>query len=184
MRRNIRRVIGPRYRDEVASETRERATSSSSFTSDALGKPTYPVPSSPVASAVMRGNRKVDSSPELRLRSELHKRGLRFRKHLRIEAGGLRVTPDVVFPRQRIAVFVDGCFWHGCPEHGNQPVANKDYWASKLARNRERDSRVDAALHLAGWQVVRVWEHASAAEAVEAVAVLNKNKTEGYGSAK
>ncbi len=126
----------------------------------------YPVPSSPAVTALMRANRKVDTSPELRLRSALHRQGLRFRKHIRIDAGGTRVTPDVTFPRKRVAVFVDGCFWHGCPEHGTHPRTNSSYWSAKLTRNRERDGRVDSALSSAGWQVVRVWEHVPAEDAV------------------
>jgi DNA mismatch endonuclease (patch repair protein) len=126
----------------------------------------YPLPSSPAVTAVMRANRKVDTSPELRLRSALHRQGLRFRKHVQINAGGTRVTPDVIFPRKRVAVFVDGCFWHGCPEHGTRPRTNTSYWSAKLTRNRERDARVDGALGSAGWQVVRVWEHVPAEDAV------------------
>ena len=129
----------------------------------------YPLPSSAAVTAVMRANRKVDTSPELRLRSALHRRGLRFRKHFRIDVGAVRVTPDVVFPRRRLAVFVDGCFWHGCPEHGTRPATNVGYWSAKLARNRERDARVNDALGLAGWEVLRLWEHVPPEEAVETV---------------
>ncbi|MCB0867348.1 MAG: DNA mismatch endonuclease Vsr [Solirubrobacterales bacterium] len=69
------------------------------------------------------------------------------------------VKPDVVFTRQKVAVFVDGCFWHGCPEHGTTPKANSDYWKPKLERNMARDREVDFGLTAAGWTVVRVWEH-------------------------
>jgi DNA mismatch endonuclease, patch repair protein len=111
------------------------------------------------ARRAMQANRSVDSQPELRLRSALHRLGLRFRRNYAIEVDGLRVRPDVVFPRRRVAVFLDGCYWHGCPQHGEQPRANADYWKAKIDRNRRRDRRVDAVLRGAGWTVFRVWEH-------------------------
>jgi DNA mismatch endonuclease, patch repair protein len=123
-----------------------------------MGLP-YPYPTSEVASRIMRANRKVGTRPEVCLRSELHRRGMRFRKDLTIEAGGLRVKPDVTFPRRRVAAFLDGCFWHRCAAHRSVPVSNADYWGPKLQRNVDRDRRVDAALMSAGWTVVRVWEH-------------------------
>lgn len=144
----------------------------------------YPHPSSAAVSAVMRANRKIDTCPELRLRSALHRDGLRFRKHLRISASGLRVTPDIVFPRQHLAVFVDGCFWHGCREHGTQPRVNSGYWAAKLCRNRERDARVDLALREAGWQVVRIWEHIPIGDAVSMVTsaiAIQRGTRDGHG---
>lgn len=107
----------------------------------------------------MRANRKLDSRPELRIRSALHAKGLRFRKNLLLRFAALSVRPDVVFPRRRVAVFVDGCFWHSCPEHGTRPRFNSDYWDAKLARNVDRDRRVDEALVSNGWISVRVWEH-------------------------
>jgi len=79
------------------------------------------------------------------------------------------VRTDIVFPRARIAVFSDGCFWHACPEHGTSPRSNPDYWAPKLSRNVERDRRVDQALREAGWTVVRVWEHEPPEEATHQV---------------
>jgi DNA mismatch endonuclease, patch repair protein len=130
----------------------------------------YPKPSNASVTAVMRGNKKFDTKPEARLRSELHRRGLRFRKHLRIEAAyGVRVAPDIAFPKKRLAIFVDGCFWHRCPEHGTSPRANSEYWLTKLNRNVERDERVNAALVEAGWTVVRLWEHVSIQDAADAV---------------
>jgi DNA mismatch endonuclease (patch repair protein) len=74
---------------------------------------------------------------------------------------GLRCRPDIIFPKVRVAVFVDGCFWHQCPQHGTEPRTNSGYWAAKLDRNVARDRRNDAALEAAGWRVVRVWEHES-----------------------
>ena len=106
----------------------------------------------------MRGNRKRDTRPELALRSELHRRGLRYR----VDASplpGLRCRADVVFTRPKVVVFVDGCFWHGCAEHGTKPSTNAGYWQAKIGRNVERDRRNDARLSMEGWTVIRVWEH-------------------------
>lgn len=82
---------------------------------------------------------------------------------------GLRRTADVVFPSRRVAVFVDGCFWHGCPEHHRIPHANRGYWESKVERNRARDADTDSALRAAGWTVVRVWEHEDPVDAADRV---------------
>lgn len=129
----------------------------------------YPVPSSEAVRRVMRGNRRSDTKLEVRVRSELHRRGLRFRKQLLIAAGDVRVRADVAFPRQRLAVFLDGCFWHRCPEHGNSPRTNSGYWSTKLDRNVERDRKVLAALDAAGWRVLRIWEHVPANLAADQV---------------
>lgn len=107
----------------------------------------------------MRGNRRTDTKPEVAVRSILHRSGYRFRKDLIVEAAGLRVRPDIVFPRLRLAVFIDGCFWHACPEHGNIPRVNSSYWVPKLERNLLRDRRVNEHLRQAGWTVLRIWEH-------------------------
>ncbi|MCE2501104.1 MAG: DNA mismatch endonuclease Vsr [Dehalococcoidia bacterium] len=119
----------------------------------------YPIPSSAAISATMRANKRKDTSPERRLRSALHRQGRRFRVDMPLKLPGRRVRPDIVFPRRRVAVFVDGCFWHACPEHGQQPRSNVAYWAPKLQRNQARDKADDDALRHAGWIVVRVWEH-------------------------
>ena len=130
----------------------------------------YPWPTSAAASAVMRGNRRRDTRPERALRSALHARGLRFRVDLPLRLPeGRPVRPDVVFTRHRVAVFVDGCFWHGCPAHGNTPRANADYWVAKIERNRARDRRVDAGLLQVGWSSLRVWEHEPVDRALERV---------------
>lgn len=129
----------------------------------------YPVPSSEAVSRVMRGNRRSDTRLEVRVRSQLHRRGLRFRKQLLITAGDVRVRADVAFPRQRLAVFLDGCFWHRCPEHGNSPRSNSDYWSTKLDRNVERDRRVLVAFDAAGWSVLRIWEHVPTSFAADQV---------------
>lgn len=120
----------------------------------------------------MKGNRKVGSKPETQLRSVLHRLGYRFRKNFSIRAGELRVKPDVVFTKKRLAVFVDGCFWHRCPIHGTDPRVNQGYWGPKLAGNVARDQRVNAALSSSGWTVVRIWEHEPAEEAAERVETL------------
>jgi DNA mismatch endonuclease (patch repair protein) len=120
----------------------------------------------------MRANRRVDTKPELALRSALHRQGYRFRKDYRLDlAAGARVRPDIAFTARRVAVFVDGCFWHACPEHGRNPAVNEWYWAPKLRRTVERDRAADAALAAAGWRVVRIWEHVPLAEAMAAVTV-------------
>jgi len=118
----------------------------------------------------MRRNPRRDTGPEVALRSELHRRGLRFRKDLPLRLPGRVVRPDVVFTLARLAVFVDGCFWHACPIHGNQPRANTDYWQPKLERNVARDRSVDQALAAAGWRVLRAWEHEPAPEITDRVA--------------
>jgi DNA mismatch endonuclease, patch repair protein len=130
----------------------------------------YPHSSSEGRSANMRANRRTDTKPELALRRALHGRGYRYRKDYRLDlANGARVRPDIAFTARRVAVFVDGCFWHVCPEHGTSPAANTWYWEPKLRRNVQRDRAADEALAAAGWQVVRVWEHESLEAAVTAV---------------
>jgi len=116
----------------------------------------------------MRANRARDTGPELGVRRELHRRGLRYRVHGQ-PVPGLRCRPDIIFVRERVAVFVDGCFWHLCPEHGTSPAANGEWWRHKLEANVERDRRNDAALGAAGWHVVRVWEHEAPVEAADRV---------------
>ena len=117
----------------------------------------------------MRGNKSSNSRPEVALRSALHRAGLRFRKHLR-PVRDLRCVADVVFPTERIAVFLDGCYWHRCPAHGTQPTTNGVYWTAKLNRNVDRDTLVNAELRSAGWTVLRIWEHVPPAEAARRIA--------------
>ncbi len=126
----------------------------------------YPHPTSPAVTAVMKGNKRADTSPEMALRSRLHRAGLRFRKDKRIDLGERKVRPDIVFTRQRLAIFVDGCFWHLCPEHGRVPGGrNADYWHEKLTGNRRRDLQDTELLQEDGWRVLRFWEHTSPDEA-------------------
>ena len=118
----------------------------------------------------MQANRRRDTRPELALRSALHAAGMRYRVDLRLDLGaGRRVRPDIAFTRQRVAVFIDGCFWHSCPLHGRQPSANVGYWEPKLVRNQQRDRENTEALTEAGWLVVRVWEHQDVAAAAALV---------------
>jgi len=116
----------------------------------------------------MLGNRSRDTKPELLVRRALHARGLRFRVDLRPEAT-LRTRADIVFTRRRIAVYIDGCFWHGCPTHGTAPKSHSEYWTPKLARNVERDLESTAALEALGWLVLRFWSHEPVAEVVERI---------------
>jgi DNA mismatch endonuclease (patch repair protein) len=103
--------------------------------------------------AAIRSRR--NRSTELVLASALRKAGIKgWRRHLPIPG-----TPDFAFPKLKLAVFVDGCFWHGCPEHGNQPKTNQHFWANKLKRNFQRDQRVRRQLKTVGWNVIRLWEH-------------------------
>lgn len=95
-----------------------------------------------------------DTGPEVMLRNALWKRGLRYRVHY-----GITGRPDIVFVRARVAVFVDGCFWHGCPEHSMKPKQNAAFWEEKIRKNIERDQEISIALEKAGWRVLRFWEH-------------------------
>ncbi|HZK04708.1 MAG TPA: very short patch repair endonuclease [Actinomycetaceae bacterium] len=98
------------------------------------------------------------TGPELALRKRLHGAGFRFRVQFPVPARPRR-SIDIAFPRWRVAVFVDGCFWHSCPEHRTEPTANREWWLKKLRSNSDRDTDTDEALRKAGWTVVRVWEH-------------------------
>jgi DNA mismatch endonuclease, patch repair protein len=122
-----------------------------------------------------------DTRPELALRSALHARGFRFRVQLPIPSNRRRRI-DVAFTRLRVAVFVDGCFWHGCPEHGTRPVANREWWDWKIARNQARDRDTDRLLDDLGWRVVRVWEHVPVPDAVELVAIAVQSRRAEIGA--
>ncbi|AZC14464.1 very short patch repair endonuclease [Microbacterium sp. ABRD28] len=116
--------------------------------------------SSETSRRTMLANRRRDTMPELRVRKLLHAAGLRYRVDV-APIPMLRSRADIVFTRRRIAIFIDGCFWHGCPLHGTTPRANADYWVPKLARNTARDTETTATLTQAGWHVLRYWEHES-----------------------
>ncbi|MFY1673189.1 very short patch repair endonuclease [Plantactinospora sp. WMMB334] len=113
----------------------------------------------------MRRMPRASSGPEVALRRELHRRGLRFRTNFKVLPG----RPDIAFTRARLAVFVDGCFWHRCPDHGVLPRNNGEWWRVKLDRNVERDREKDAALALCGWVALHVWEHEPVSEAADRV---------------
>lgn len=109
-----------------------------------------------------------DNAPELLLRRELHAMGLRYRVQLPVP-GNRRRSIDIAFTRARLAVFVDGCFWHACPDHGTRPRTNSDWWQWKLKRNVDRDRDTDRLLAEAGWTVLRIWEHEAPRSAAERV---------------
>ena len=118
----------------------------------------------------MQANRRRDTAPEMAIRRLVHASGLRYRVDAR-PLPTARHTADMIFTRARVAVFIDGCWWHGCAEHYRPPASNAGYWAAKVARNRERDRLADEALVAVGWAVIRVWEHElpeSAARRIEA----------------
>lgn len=107
-------------------------------------------------SRLMARVRRTGTAPELALRKTLYRAGLRYR----LDGGvGLPGTPDIAFKRLRLAIFVDGCFWHGCPTHGTISKTNTSFWTAKIARNRERDGQVNESLKRLGWKVLRLWEH-------------------------
>jgi DNA mismatch endonuclease (patch repair protein) len=117
----------------------------------------------------MQANKGRDTKPELALRSAAHALGLRYRVSTR-PLPAIRRTADMVFTRARVAVFMDGCFWHGCPEHHTKSATNAAYWAEKVRRNRERDAETDRLLTEAGWRVIRIWEHEDPCQAAVRVA--------------
>lgn len=128
------------------------------------------LPTDPSTSQRMSRQRSRDTAAEWALRRVLHARGLRYRVDAALP-GLARRRADILFPRQKLAVFVDGCFWHGCPEHKTEPKTNAAWWATKLARNVDRDRETDAHLVELGWTVLRIWEHEDperAADLVEA----------------
>lgn len=117
-----------------------------------------PKSSSQAASNRMRASKSRDTTPEKSLRKELHKRGLRYRIDAR-PIMELNRRADIVFRSAKVAIFVDGCFWHGCPKHGTQAKANAKFWKAKIRRNQERDAETNQLLKKTGWKVIRVWEH-------------------------
>jgi DNA mismatch endonuclease (patch repair protein) len=134
--------------------------------------------SSDSARRTMRANTRRDTRPELLVRRLLHARGLRYRVDHRVVPES-RTRADIAFMRQRIAVFIDGCFWHSCPDHLHVPKANADYWVAKLARNVERDAEVSALLRDLRWTVLRFWEHQPPEEAAAAIIDAVQARREG-----
>lgn len=120
-----------------------------------------PRPQSPAERAVrerFRQQLREGTQPEMALRGELHRRGRRFRVQYPVP-GLPRRRIDVAFTRLRLAVFVDGCFWHGCPDHFVPPMSNREWWLAKIEANRSRDRDTDGRLHALGWETLRIWEH-------------------------
>jgi DNA mismatch endonuclease (patch repair protein) len=158
----------PRERAAAKPRPKAAAVSRSATQAAAKGK-AYPFTVDPGRAANMRSNRRTGTKPEMALRAALHARGYRYRKDFRLDLPLRRVRPDIAFTSRKVAVFVDGCFWHACPDHGSKPKNNDWYWLPKLAKNVERDRAADEALARAGWTVVRLWEHVPLADAVAAV---------------
>jgi DNA mismatch endonuclease (patch repair protein) len=127
-----------------------------------------PPPSSVEAHKRMQATRRRDTAAEIDLRRALHAAGFRYRVD-RVVLPGSRRRADLVFSAERLAVFVDGCFWHCCPIHTTQPKANRAWWLAKLEANRQRDRDTDQRLGEAGWNVIRVWEHESTADAAAGI---------------
>lgn len=125
----------------------------------------------------MQSNKGRDTKPELALRRAVHALGLRYRVSKR-PLPRLRRTADLVFTRVKVAVFLDGCFWHGCPDHHTVSATNTGYWTDKVRRNRERDDETNRLLAAEGWHVIRVWEHEDphAAAAMIAGEVIRRRK--------
>jgi DNA mismatch endonuclease, patch repair protein len=117
----------------------------------------------------MKNQARRDTNAEIALRKVLHAAGFRYRVDV-APLRGVRRRADIVFPTERVAVFVDGCFWHSCPQHGTAPAANAEWWKAKLAANVVRDVDTDEKLVAAGWTVVRVWEHEAPSAAARRVA--------------
>lgn len=130
--------------------------------------PPHPGSSSPALSARMSCAKRRDTALEILLRREFHRRGRRFRVVMKVP-GSNRRTIDVAFPRQKLAVFVDGCFWRGCPQHGTQSSANAEWRTTKLAANASRDRDTSRFLVAAGWRVLRIWEHETVDLAVDRI---------------
>lgn len=129
----------------------------------------------------MRAIKRTDTKPEIELRRALHAQGFRYRKDFRIDLADVKVRPDIVFTARKIAVFVDGCFWHSCPDHGAIPATNTSFWEPKLQRTIERDKSVTVALKQEGWHVLRFWEHDPLDAAVAAIAQAVSGQPGKYG---
>lgn len=134
------------------------------------GPPAHPRPTSEQARRTMVANRRRDTAIEVAVRRRLHKAGLRYRVDYAPDSVQRRRRADIVFPKLKIAVYIDGCFWHGCPEHYTPPRSNTEYWHPKIARNRARDAETIDSLRELGWTALRYWEHEGAATIADAIA--------------
>lgn len=137
-----------------------------------------PAASSGAALSRMKAQRQRDTKPEIALRKALHRLGLRYRVDRRV-LPGVPSRADVVFTRAMVAVFVDGCFWHGCPLHATWPASNAEWWRAKIKANRMRDRAIDDRLTAAGWCVVRSWAHEPSDDVAQRVAALVRERTGG-----
>ncbi|MET8227440.1 very short patch repair endonuclease [Streptomyces sp. NPDC004082] len=140
-----------------------------------MGTVSEAVPSSPAVSARMSRQLSRDTAPEVAVRRLLHASGLRYRVNVPVP-GVPRRTIDIVFGKEKIAVFMDGCFWHGCPQHATHPKANAEWWRAKLEKNMARDRETTAHLRAAGWTVLRFWEHESAEDVARHVTAALASK--------
>lgn len=126
----------------------------------------------------MRGNRRRDTKPELAVRRLLHAQGLRYRVDAR-PVPALNRRADILFTRAKVAVMIDGCYWHGCPEHGTAATVNAEYWRSKIAGNVARDEETNRLLNDAGWTVIRAWEHESPEDVAGRIVAMVRDGDEG-----
>lgn len=127
-----------------------------------------PLPSSKAALARMQAAKPRDTAPEKALRSALFRKGLRFRVDAR-PIKEFNRKADIIFRSTKVAVFVDGCFWHGCPKHGTQAKANAKFWKNKIRQNQDRDADTNKELKKVGWKVIRVWEHENPEKAAKRI---------------
>lgn len=137
--------------------------------------------SSEHARLTMRANRSRDTKPELAVRRLVHAMGLRYRVDFPPLPSIRRMRADLVFTRVRVAVFIDGCFWHGCPEHHTVARTNAEFWATKVLGNRARDERTNAVLNEAGWTVLRFWEHEDPTKAARAISEVVRGASRPAG---
>lgn len=169
--RYVCQVDGPTRRENLLNAW--RAVDASGLTGSSLGdlpetSESASWATSPAVRSVMRANKGRDTRPELALRSAVHARGMRYRVNIR-PVPNVRRTADLVFPGRRVAVFLDGCFWHGCPEHYRPASKNSEFWTSKVADTRRRDADTDERLAAEGWTVIRIWEHEDPAHGADRV---------------
>ncbi|MEI8410594.1 MULTISPECIES: very short patch repair endonuclease [unclassified Kribbella] len=139
-----------------------------------------PMQAAPGVRSRMSRQKSRNTGTEVVLRQALHARGLRYRIHQR-PVQGVRREADIVFTSVRVAVFVDGCFWHGCPDHATWPKNNAEFWRAKIEGNRRRDADTDARFEAAGWCVVRIWEHESIEHAATRVREIVEARRNGVG---
>lgn len=133
-----------------------------------------PPASSAVVRKRMQSTRQKNTAAEMSIRRAIHRMGLRYRIHIE-PVPGLHRNADIVFSKQRVAVMIDGCFWHGCELHGSQPKTNAAFWSRKIEDNKRRDRDTDERLRADGWRVIRIWEHEDPQQAAERIASTVRN---------